>query len=736
MKYFILILIYTALLLPHDRETMEKEISGLTGKAKIEKTVELAEMIYQDDEETAMALVDNAIQFSSSAEEPVILMKSYFTKGDIYYNTGRYREAGEEYKNSLKIAETVSNTEYLFKNCKNLGGVFYYLSDFKTASIFFYKALEIADSLQDEVKQADIYNDLGSIRDEMKDYDKAVEFYNNALEIYSKKNDELEIAKVYNNIAITLNNKKELDSALTMFEKALEIYKKNGKELNQAIILNNMGSIYIDKKNINKAINSLNISEKIFKKNSDTFGLALNEHNFGKAYFDKKDFGKAESYFISSNKRAEEMGVRFLIRDNYLNMAKLDSSRSRFKNAYNNYQKFVKLNEEILKEENKREIEEVTSKYELAQKEKQNFSLIRDNEVKRLELDKQRQINNFFIILFALLIGISYFAYRSYMLKSKNEELLREYSEEIDNFNKKLLDEIEKSKKELNESNDKLVKAEKEAARMDKLASLGTMVAGITHEIKNPTQVIKLSMDTIRLSLNDLAVFIYGLIKLCKSRKGSAEEIKKLIEKHKVKKLFNDIKHLVISNQKSVELIDNVVSSTTKISRFNRETNDNSLNEIIQDVLVIIKNSIKYSAEIKVQESEAPALLKCNYQEMAQILINLLTNARDAIEAKENFTGEGVITIATGVHDESVYIEVSDNGIGMSSEEKDKAFDQFYSTKTNGNGQGLGLYIVKTITDTYGGTIEIDSEAGEGTKFRIIFPINNPNGEEDNEQRD
>lgn len=736
MKYFILFFLYTAMLFSTDRETLEKEISDLSGKAKIEKTVDLAGIIFEDDEETAMSLIENAINFANTADEPVILMKAYFTKGDVYYNTGRYREAGEEYKNSLKLAETTDNKDYLFLGCKHLGGVFYYLSDFKTASIFFYKALEIADNLQDKVKQADILNDLGSIRDEMKDYDKAVELYNKALEIYESQNDELNIAKVYNNIAITLNNKKDRANALTTFQKALDIYKKHGKDLNQAIILNNMGSIYIDLRNINKAIASLNASEKIFKNKSDVFGLALNEHNYGKAYLVKDEYGKAEYYFNSSNKRAEEMGVRFIVRDNYKYLAQLDSTRSRFKNAYYNYRNYVDVNEEILKEENRREIEDVTAKYELAQKEKQNFSLIRDNEIKRLELDKQRQINNFFIILFALLIGISYFAYRSYMLKSKNEDLLREYTEEIDNFNKKLLDEIEKSKKELNESNDKLVKAEKEAARMDKLASLGTMVAGITHEIKNPTQVIKLSMDSIRLSLNDLALFIYSLIKLCKSRKGSTEEIKKLIEKHKVKKLFNDIKHLVISNQKSVELIDNVVSSTTKISRFNRETNDNSLNEIIQDVLVIIKNSIKYSAEIKVEPSGDPAMLKCNYQEMAQILINLLTNARDAIEAKEDFTGEGIITISSGVEGESVYLEVSDNGIGMSEEQKSKAFEQFYSTKTDGNGQGLGLYIVKTITDTYGGTIIIDSEESAGTKFRISFPLNNPNGEENNAQRD
>ncbi|MCG2760645.1 MAG: HAMP domain-containing histidine kinase [Candidatus Delongbacteria bacterium] len=430
------------------------------------------------------------------------------------------------------------------------------------------------------------------------------------------------------------------------------------------------------------------------------------------------------------------MGVSVLVRDNYAYKAKVDSARTDFKAAYDNFQKYLKVNNQILEDSKQREIYEVMAKYELSQKEKQNFSLIRDNEIKRLELDKQRQINNFFIIVFVLLIGVSYLAYRSFILKSRNEELLKNYSDEIGKHNRKLLAEIEKTKNELNESNEKLRQTEKEAARMDKLVSLGTMVAGITHEIKNPTQVIKLSMDNIRLCLNDLAVFIYELIKLNKGGKKSSGDIKTLIEKHKVTKLFNDIKSLVVSNKKSVDLIDQIVTSTTKISHFNRDTTDNLLNDIISDVLVIIKNSIKYSAHIDLELDHDLPMFKCNYQEMAQILINLLTNARDAITERENVNSEGLIKIESGFDMNNIFIQVSDNGVGMSKEHIEKAFEAFYTTKATGSGQGLGLSIVKSIVDIYGGFITINSVLGEGTTFRINFPYQKAAAEKTEENKD
>jgi|GEM_PF-2016992 len=724
MRFCILFFSLYSFVFSNSIDSLKNVVASLDGKEKYEKLIELAEMVYGENDSLAHTIIDEAVTYAQEENEPIILMKARCLKGDIYFHQSNYRMAGEEYKNSLILAEKHDEKDYLFDNCRQLGSVFYYMADYKTASIFLFKSLDLARSLGDEIKEADILNDLGTVYDEIKDYERALENYNQALSIFQKNQKLIDVANVYNNIAITQSKNNELDISLENFEKALNIYKNNNELVNQAIILNNMASIEMDKQQYDLALQYLNQSNDIFKEKSDNYGVALNNYNYGKVYFFKKNYGTSEKYLDSSLSDFEEMGVPSFMRDNYKFKARVDSAQGDYKNSYENLLKYVEFDNEINEESKQREIYEIRTKYDMSQKEKHTSTLIRDNEISRLEIEKQKQINNFFIVVFVLLIGISYLAYRSFNLKTKNEALLQDYSQKIEALNSKLVEEIEKTKRELNESNEKLRKAEKEAARMDKLVSLGTMVAGITHEIKNPTQVIKISMDNIRLSLNDLAVFIYELIKSNKKNgKKGLEDIKKLIEKHNISKTFKDIKNLVVCNKKSVELIDQIVTSTSKISYYNRETTDNHLNDIINDVLVIIRNSIKYSANIQLKLDPELPKFKCNYQEMAQILINLLTNARDAITAKEMNSGDGFITIITGTENDTIYIEVQDNGTGISTDQIEKSFEPFYTTKPQGQGQGLGLSIVKSIVDIYGGLISVKSELGEGTSFRINFPV-------------
>ena len=728
MRKIIVILLTVLLMYAGERSKLETEIENLSGKARILKLIELGELIFDEDEEPAEQYAEEAINYGIETEDPLILMKARSLMGYILFFRGDNVFAGEQFRLSLEMAEKLDRKDFIYDNFKQLGGVFYYLSDHRTSLIFYLKALDFAELLEDKAKMADIHNDLGSIYDEIKDFEKAMEFFKKALEFYLTENDEIEVAKVYNNMAVTLNNQKIKDEALEKFSLALEIYKRHGREHNQAIILNNMASIHIDLKNFDTAVSHLQSARNIFTKVNDRFGLALNGHNHGRALYYRNDFAGAYGYFERSLKAASEMGVKFLMRDNYLYMSMADSARSRFRNAYRNHIKYVELNTEIFEEQKRREIYDLTAKYDLERKERQTFSLIRDNEIKRLQIEKQKQINNFFIILFILLVAISYMAYRSYVQKAKAEELIKEYSVEIENFNKRLIDEINKTKKELNESNDKLIRSEKENSRMDKLASLGTMVAGITHEIKNPAQVLKLSMDNIRLSLNDLSVFIYDLMKSCSSKNKNGGEVRKLVEKHKIKKVFSDLKSLITSNKKAVDLIDSIVNSTLKISRFDVETAENSINDIVGDVITVTKSSIKFKSGLNLELASDIPPVKCNYQEVSQMLINLLTNSRDAVSAKDydhDGGGEGNITVSTGKCSKGVFLQVTDNGIGMDKDQLNKMFEPFYTTKTgDGGGHGLGLYILKKIADNYGAVVTVESTAGEGTDIRIVFKTN------------
>jgi signal transduction histidine kinase len=123
-------------------------------------------------------------------------------------------------------------------------------------------------------------------------------------------------------------------------------------------------------------------------------------------------------------------------------------------------------------------------------------------------------------------------------------------------------------------------------------------------------------------------------------------------------------------------------------------------------------------------EKNLPPIL-ANNNRLEQVFFNLITNARDAIYQKKEAglpTGEDVITVRTYRDKDRVAIAVSDTGIGISRDIRDKIFEPFYTTKEVGKGMGLGLYITYGIVRSYGGEIKIISKDGKGSTFKLTFP--------------
>jgi signal transduction histidine kinase len=120
--------------------------------------------------------------------------------------------------------------------------------------------------------------------------------------------------------------------------------------------------------------------------------------------------------------------------------------------------------------------------------------------------------------------------------------------------------------------------------------------------------------------------------------------------------------------------------------------------------------------------------LRCVPAEINQVLLNLVVNAADAVADKVGSSGEtkGVITIRTRASNSSAIIEVQDTGCGIPPEFRDRIFDPFFTTKEVGKGTGQGLTICFNIVVTkHQGSIEVVSEPGVGTTFRVLLPITN-----------
>lgn len=146
------------------------------------------------------------------------------------------------------------------------------------------------------------------------------------------------------------------------------------------------------------------------------------------------------------------------------------------------------------------------------------------------------------------------------------------------------------------------------------------------------------------------------------------------------------------------------------------------LREVIQKVNELLEYQLKSERfTLVVQISDKSAVVEGNQDALVECLINLVSNSI-------KFCGkERAAKLSLDVRDSEAVITVSDKGIGMTKEEKDRLFTPYYRSETSINkripGTGLGLSIVKNIVDSHGGRIEVESEAGEGTVFRLIFKV-------------
>jgi signal transduction histidine kinase len=133
-----------------------------------------------------------------------------------------------------------------------------------------------------------------------------------------------------------------------------------------------------------------------------------------------------------------------------------------------------------------------------------------------------------------------------------------------------------------------------------------------------------------------------------------------------------------------------------------------------------------HSIEIKLELDEDLPDIRAEHNRLEQVFINLVTNAIDAMDEKDQkIEGpvEKILAIKTFVQENKVVIIVSDTGIGMSEKVKNKIFEPFFTTKETGKGTGLGTSISFGIIKDYGGIIEIESVEGEGASFTIKFPV-------------
>ena len=245
---------------------------------------------------------------------------------------------------------------------------------------------------------------------------------------------------------------------------------------------------------------------------------------------------------------------------------------------------------------------------------------------------------------------------------------------------------------------DELVVAKEGMARMhvraveqERLSSLGVLSAGIAHEINNP-------MSYVTANLAEL------VMELEVHRKALPEGFSAVADE------------LMSETLDGVGRVNTIVGDLRSYAREGLEQEEEfDLHEQVQASVRICRSTLRERVTLQLDLEPDGLVLHGRPNQIAQLIINLLVNAAQAV------TRDGQVSLTTRVVGADVAISVEDNGCGMSTETLSRIFEPFFTTKTEGT--GLGLAVVQSIARSHGGRIEVDSVPGRGTKVTVLLPL-------------
>ena len=277
---------------------------------------------------------------------------------------------------------------------------------------------------------------------------------------------------------------------------------------------------------------------------------------------------------------------------------------------------------------------------------------------------------------------------------------------------------------ELEKANNELKEAQAMMVHSEKMRSLGELVAGIAHEINNPINFIYgniMILDKYNKDMFDLIEkYIENEESLAPEKRIEIEKLKNEID---IDFLKDDIKELIRSCVEGTERTKNIILDLKNFSRMEEMVMTQfDIPKEIDTTLNILNNKYKNRITVHKNYEENVPKIEAYGGQLNQVFMNILDNAAAAIE------GNGDVYIDVKRLGDNVEIKFKDTGKGIKKENLSKVFDPFFTTKPVGQGTGLGMSISYRVIQNHYGSINVESEVGQGATFTIVIPINHQNG--------
>jgi len=670
---------------------------------------------YKDENEKAREFYQKCLELRLELNNPALIANVYHNLGSLYNNENNLTKTIEYYQKGLEQTKKINDADETIAFYNRIALVYLEKAKYKESIQNYLKGIEIAQSINDKETTADLYNGIGNSYFEISSYDEALKYFLDALIIYQDIDLPEGISMMYNNLGIVYQSLNENDKALGYYKKALEIdtelgyeegqsyeynnigtaydykgdkqkaleYYNKSLEINQklgrksgiATALNNIGLIYLDLGEFDKASDHLQRSTNILKEINDTYSLANNYNNLAKLFFRQKQYVKARNHLNLAIELAKKINTKEWLVESYEIYHKLYSELNNYKKALDYYKLYSEMQDSIFSTKSSNKVAEMKIKYETDNLETENELLKKDNKIHLLELNRQKNIMNYWIAFTILILALAILSFSQFRLKKNTNKLLKHKNDQLREANKKLTH-SEHNLKELNDTKDKFFSI-------------------IAHDLKNPFQSLLGFSETLYYEAEQIT-------------KEELREYTRLIYESS-QNLYNLLSNLL---QWSKSQLGSIKLSAVKINLY----------EAVDDVLSLLNISVTKKNITITNAVDTNATLLADKHVISTVLRNLISNAVKFTDKK------GEIKISSRMKEDKIEVSVQDNGRGIDRENEKKLFkiDQEHSTRgtENESGTGLGLILCKELIIQSGGEISVETELGKGSTFKFTLPVN------------
>lgn len=502
-----------------------------------------------------------------------------------------------------------------------------------------------------------------------------------AIKIGEKLQNKKILSLATRDIGLDYFNNNQPDSAFKYYTKALDYYKDSPYQTQSAVILEFLSQYYLQEQKIDSALFYLRKALRISIEDNKIGSIAAVQLALGSLF---KETGQVDSAFYYTSECIET--ARSINNPQGVGLGKIQLA-----SIYRLQDKNMLAYDEL--ESGKMLLDSINDAYITRLVKFQNIDF--DQKIRVQELEKEKEQTESRIRMYALLVGLGIFLLVALLLYRNNRQ--KQKANKV----------LENTLADLKMTQDQLVQQEK-------LANLGQLTAGIAHEIKNPLNFV-INFSEVSKELIDEAF----------------DELKELEDseaKEEVIAILNDVRDNLTKVHEHGSRADGIVKSMLQHSRGGSgKMEPTNLNALVQEYVNLAfhgmranKNPINVKLEFDLDEN----LGQVNVigEDFSRVVLNLSNNAFDAMREKAKTDPEysPVLAVKTqrSTKDE-IRITITDNGLGIPDDIKDKVLQPFFTTKKGTDGTGLGLSITNDIVKAHGGEMDIVSSPGTGTTFSI-----------------